>query len=533
MEKSMTAKEQEIVKDVVKSEFDLITYVDVQTGDYNSIITSARAAAVSRIRGIYSEMNDSMIPRYVHPEDQETCAAQLALNHICKELERRDHIVVSYRLLCEGEYRRKELRIYYHGGDAGTLVMVRRDVTESYEEHRRQKERLYRALMDARHANQEKNEFLERMSHEIRIPMNSVIGLSYLTRELADNGEQVFENLDKINRSSRFMLSFLDDILNLSQLESGNVALIQTDTDFQKFLSDIGGEAERAAHEQQLRFSMEQRGLFCPRYRFDAEKLKKALMNILMNAVKFNCADGSVDFIVEWLAESGAETVVRFEIRDTGIGMDVSFLPYAFTPFEREDGGNPTLNGGGGLGLAIAKNIIEFMDGRIDLYSEKGRGSTIVVTMSLKKSEDFETRAHKKKKPAEWDYDFAGKRILIVEDNETNMEITRNILRHKHFEVEVAQDGARGVERFLEHEPGYYDAILMDIHMPVMDGLDATKQIRSAGRADSRQIPIIAMTANVFEKDVRKSLEAGMNAHLSKPMNIGQMYEILDNMLYR
>lgn len=531
MGKPKTEKEQEILENVLKAEIDFITYVDVNTRVAKVIVTNEETDVTPPDEGDYDEINKKAIPVFVHPEDQEYCAKQLDISYIQEELEKKDHMVVAYRLLCGEQYRRKELSIAYHNGDKNTLVLVRRDVTDSYEEEQKQKERLYYALMDARHANQEKNEFLERMSHEIRTPMNSIIGLSYLTSEHVDNQKQVLENLTKINVSAHFLLSFINDILNLSQIESGNVALIQEDADLETFLRELGDGISKKADNKEIHFSMEMRGNFKQKYSFDVEKLRKALRNILENAVKFTPQEGRIDFIVEKTLDTDTETTLRLEIRDNGIGIDEDFLPYIFDPFEQEENRNTTLNGGTGLGLAIARNIIEFMDGRIDAYSEKGKGATFVVTITLQKVAEDEERARGRNKSERMDYDFTGKRALLVEDNEINIEITKNILLHKNLAVEVAVNGEEGVACYLEHEPGYYDVILMDIRMPVMDGLTATKQIRCSGREDSLQVPIVAMTANVFEEDVRKSFEAGMDAHLSKPLDIKQMYFVLDSMI--
>lgn len=525
-------KEQEILEDVLRAELDFITYVDVKTRESRTIITNENSDVLPPVCGDYEKDNLKSISLYGHPEDKEHCKKQFSIPYIQQELGKKDCLVVTYRLLCGEEYRRKEMRIYYHQGDENTIVFVRRDVTDSYEEEQQQKERLYHALMDARHANQEKNEFLERMSHEIRTPMNSIIGLSYLTSEHADNEKQVLENLAKINVSAHFLLSFINDILNLSQIESGNVALIQEDVDLDDFFEELGRGIAKKAQNKEIHFSMEKRGDFRQKYSFDAEKTRKALYNILENAVKFTQPEGKVDFIIEKIQETDTRTTLRIEIRDNGIGIEDDFLPYIFDPFEQESNRNTTLNGGTGLGLAIAKNIIEFMDGRIDAYSEKGKGSTFVVTIMLEKAADDAESTRKRSKSENMDYDFTGKRALLVEDNEINIEITKNILLHKNLAVEVALNGEEGVAAYKEHEPGYYDVILMDIRMPVMDGLEATKQIRASGKADSRQIPIIAMTANVFEEDVRKSFEAGMDAHLSKPLDIKQMYFVLDSMIY-
>lgn len=522
---------QEILEDVVKEEIDYITYVDVATEEFHIITIKEDGRTHLPQTGNYTEVNKESIPKYVHPGDVEYCEQQFALQNLIETLEKKDRVVMFYRVLCGEEYRRKSMNVYYHNGDKSRLILVRRDVNDSFETEQRQRERLYYALMDARHANQEKNEFLERMSHEIRTPMNSIIGLSYLTREHVDHPKQVLENLDKINMSAHFLLSFINDILNLSQIESGNIALIQEDTYFDDFLEGLRRGTAEKAEKKKITFSMQKRGNLDQEYCFDAEKLGKALHNILDNAVKFTLPDGRVDFIVEVISEGEKDATIRFEIRDNGVGIDENFLPYVFTPFEQEGSGNTTLNGGTGLGLAIARNIIDFMDGKIDVYSEKGKGSTFVVTVALERVEDMEESIRKQNKSEALDYDFSGKRVLLVEDNEINIEITKNILTHKNFEVEVAVNGEEGVSMFLEHEPGYYDVILMDVRMPVMDGLTATRKIRESGHMDSSRIPIVAMTANAFEEDVRKSFEAGMDAHLSKPVDIKQIYSVLDSMI--
>ena len=246
-----------------------------------------------------------------------------------------------------------------------------------------------------------------------------------------------------------------------------------------------------------------------------------------------------MDFIAELLQDAPGSGKFRFEVRDTGIGMSEEFLPKMFEPFEQEEEGGTTLYGGTGLGLAVSKNIIDFMGGKIDAYSVKGSGTTIVVTVELEKAEQAaeetvvesrkEVSGEAQKKSGKKDYDFSGKRILLVEDNDINIEITRNILLHKNFEVEL--NGKECVDRYLEKALGYYDVILMDIRMPVMDGLTAAKVIRESSHGDSKTVPIIAMTANVFEEDVKKSFEAGMDAHLSKPLDIRQMYELLSQLV--
>ena len=532
MAKRRTAKELEILESTLREELDFITYVDVKTQIARVIVTNEDAHVLPPEVGDYNAFGPKSIKEFIHSEDLDHVIRQLALENIKKELESKERFILSFRLLCGEVYRRKELSIYYHGKDKSTLVIVRRDITDSYEEELEQRERLYQALMDARHANQEKNELLEHMSHEIRTPMNSIIGLSYLIGESVDEKEQMLEHLDKINMSARFLLSFINDILDLSQIESGNVTLMRENIDFDAFLECIKQNIAEKAQAKGITFSTEQRGTFRKEYSFDAEKLQKALLNLLDNSVQFTGSGGKIEFIVEALFDHEGEATVRFEIRDTGIGIDSEFLPYIFEPFEKEASDGAKDGSGTGLGLAVARNTIEYMEGRIDVYSKKGKGSTFVVTVPLEYEAGMEDDEKGQPRAERTDYDFTGKRVLLVEDNEINIEITRNLLKHKNFEVDVAVNGEEGIARYFEHEPGYYDVILMDIRMPVMDGLAAAKRIRGAERSDSMRVPIVAMTGNVFEEDVRKSFEAGMDAHLTKPVDIKQMYFTLDSLLF-
>jgi signal transduction histidine kinase/CheY-like chemotaxis protein len=526
------AKEYNILEKAVQMEMDFVMYVDVETEEFHTIITDSQRNVVPQETGKYSEMIARDIPMYFHPDDQQFCAKMFELSNIRKELEERETYIIIYRVNSGKVQLRKETKVYYQDESHDTLVFVRRDVTEIYREEEAQKERLYKAMMETKQANEAKNEFLIRMSHEIRTPMNSIIGLSYLSRENIDNSRQVVENLNKIESSANFLRSFIDDILNLSQIESGNIALHESDTGFMEFLNRLIQRTEQKAKEKDIHFLVEKRGKFSDQYHFDADNLEKAIGNVLQNAVRFTQSNGQITFITELLSEDEERAGIRFEVRDTGIGMDKSFLSHIYEPFAQENPGATTLYGGTGLGLSITKNIIEMMDGRIDVYSEKEKGSTFIITVQLATVEGAKQRNGRSGSDQNEDYDFSGRRILLVEDNEINIEITRNILEHKHFEVEVALDGRKGLDAFLEHDAGYYDAILMDIRMPNMDGLMATRAIRESSHPDHSRIPIIAMTANAFEEDVRKSFEAGMDAHLSKPVDIRQMYQTLEHVIY-
>lgn len=520
-----------IMENVIKEELDFIAYVDVETKSLHTVVTNRNTDIIPPIDGDYQIENDNYIRRFVDPEDQEFVTAELELDNIRKKLEEKDRLTISFRLLCKDVYRRKTLNIYYEDSDKNSIVLTRRDVNDAYEEEQKMRKKLYRAVQEAAQTNQEKGEFLERMSHEIRTPMNSIIGLTYLSKENIDNPKQVLENIEKIEMSARFLRSFIDDILNMSLLASGRVARNEHDTKLQPFIEGLAQRIGAKAREKQIVFVTELRGNFKEKYHFDSEKLREALQNVLQNAVKYTQSGGKIDFIVELLQETDENATFRFEVRDTGIGIEQSFIPHVFDTFAQEENRKTTLYGGMGLGLTIAKNIIDFMDGKIDVYSEKGVGSTFVITVELSKDRHNKKSDSKQENAESREFDFTGKRVLLVEDNEINVEIVTNILHHKKFEVDVALDGEKGVKAYSEHEAGYYDVILMDIRMPVMDGLEATKKIRQLEQ-QGRRTPIVAMTANVFEEDVKKSFEAGMDAHLSKPVDITQMYALLDGIIF-
>ena len=530
MERQITNKEQEILKNVIKEELDFITYIDVNTGICHVIVTNPSAEVIPPDGYDYETVNRRSIPVFVHPEDRENCEQKLTLSYVREELSKKPYMTVVYRLLCKDCYRYKELHLSYHEADQNTVVIVRRDITDSLLESQRQKEALQNALCEARRSNEEKNELLERISHEIRIPMNSILGLSHLASEHARDHRLVQENLAKLDASARFLLLLFDDILNLSQLESGKTVWSGEagwlDDFFEELCQAVAGEAKN----KDVGFSVDKRGDFRVSCVFDQKKVYRAIFNILDNAVKFTQPEGCVTFVAEKLRESETEVLLRLEVRDNGRGMDDKFLPHMFEPFAQEDEGSTTLNGGSGLGLAISKCIIEGMGGQIDAYSKKGQGTTLIVSFALKR-EKITFSGGKEEVYEETEYDFSGKRALLAEDNEINIEITRNLLGYKKLTLEVARNGKECVELYLRNPPDYYDIVLMDIRMPVMDGLEAAEKIRRSGREDSLKIPIVAMTANVFEADVKKSQEVGMDAYLTKPLEVGEMYRILDRLL--
>ena len=389
---------------------------------------------------------------------------------------------------------------------------------------------LIEALETAERANQKKNDFLSRMSHEIRTPLNAIIGLSYLTRENETLPPKIDENLDKIEQSAQFLLSFVNDILSLSDLESGKIALEAAIVESEAFLAEIKERSLKLTEAKQLHMHFNVLNELEKYYVFDSKKLRKAIMYVVESAVKSTPTGGSIAVSTKALTEDDGKVMLQFQITDNGLGIEETQMPLIFEPFEHIYGESRTLYNGSGLELAITKNIVELMNGHIEVQSKKGEETIFTITVEV--TPEHNHTMEKENDTKRSSYDFTGKRALIVEDSDINIEIARNILIHKHSEVEVALNGEEAVTAFSSREAGYFDVILMDIRMPVMDGLEATKRIRSmSDRTDGAQIPIVAMTANAFEEDVKKSMETGMNGHLSKPIDIKKMYTLLDQLL--
>ncbi|MBQ7581916.1 MAG: response regulator, partial [Lachnospiraceae bacterium] len=525
-------------------------------------------------------------------------------------------------------------------------------------------EALSDALKTAEEASRAKTAFLSNMSHEIRTPMNAIIGLDSLALRKEDLSEDTREYLTKIGDSARHLLGLINDILDMSRIESGRMVLRKEEFSFRSMLEQINTMVVSQCNEKDLKYVCKLTGGVADYYIGDDMKLKQVLINILSNAIKFTDAPGEIRLNVERTTVFDEQSTLKFEIEDTGIGMDPSFIPKIFDSFTQEDGSRINKYGSAGLGMAITKNIVELMNGTVSVESEKGVGTKFTVVITLKNCEhsgidsnyinfhelrvlvvdDEEVAAehaklildeagirsdvalsgqealsmlevaHTKqehynlvlldwKMPEmdglevakeirkrydnettviiltsfNWDEimdealhagvdsflskplfasnvideferiarknnmslfkkkqraDLKGKRILLAEDMEINAEIMKEVLSIKEAVTEHAANGKIALEMFENSEAFYYDAILMDVRMPEMDGLEATAAIRALNRKDAGIVPIIAMTANAFDEDVQRSLQVGMNAHLSKPVEPERLYQSLEELIF-
>jgi signal transduction histidine kinase len=391
---------------------------------------------------------------------------------------------------------------------------------------------LTEALTRAEDANQAKTAFLSSMSHEIRTPMNAIIGLDNIALHDPNLSPETRDELEKIGASARHLLSLINDILDMSRIESGRMELKEETFSFRDFLDQISTIVGGQCRDKGLDFVCERTEPIDDWFIGDDLRLKQILINILGNAVKFTDAPGSVRFTAAQEAASDDRALLCFRIQDTGIGMDADFLPRLFEPFSQEDATTTNRYGGSGLGMAITKNMVDLMGGSIEVESEKGRGTVFTVKIPLRKAEDARPSAPAEHL-AEPGASLEGLHVMIAEDVPLNAEVLSDLLEMEDISCEWAENGKRAMELFEQSEAGHFDAILMDMRMPVMDGLTATREIRKLERADAKSIPIIALTANAFEEDVKNCLEAGMNAHLSKPVDVDRLKEMLSGMLSR
>ena len=389
---------------------------------------------------------------------------------------------------------------------------------QELEKDEKYKAELLIAAKKAEAANRAKTEFLQRMSHDIRTPINGICGMLNVADHYAEDMEKQTECREKVKAASHILLELLNDVLDMSKLESGEVVLEEAPFNLSSIYKEVLVVIEQMAAEQNIRIQWEKKEIIHRDFIGSSEYVKRVMMNILSNAVKYNRENGYIYISCrEFPSEQPEMTTMEFVCRDTGIGMADEFQQCVFEPFAQEHNGSRTKFVGTGLGMSIAKNLVEKMGGTITFESEEGSGTTFVIRVPFKIDLDVDK--------CEEQEDVSGKsikelHILLVEDNELNMEIAEFMLQNEGAAVTKAWNGQEAVERFQKSGPGEFDVILMDIMMPVMNGYEATKMIRALDREDAKVVPIIAMTANAFTEDRLRAKEAGMDEHIAKPVDV-------------
>ena len=389
------------------------------------------------------------------------------------------------------------------------------------------------ALKVAESASKAKSTFLSNMSHDIRTPMNAIIGFATLALDDIRDGKKVEDYLSKILSSSKHLLGLINDILDMSRIESGKVVLEEQETDLVTTLQELQSIMEGQAKERKLKLHVDYSNLRDRHVYCDKTRLNQVMFNLLANAVKFTSEGGSI-----WLTMSQLEPTCEVEdraiyeirVKDTGIGMDKAFIKHIFEPFERERTSTVSKIQGTGLGMAITKNIVDMMGGTIEVESQKGVGTEFIIRLELRLQAEARVANEdgtKQHGHAEGGTEFAGKRLLLAEDNELNREIACMLLSKYGFVIDTAENGQEAVDLVAASAPNYYDLVLMDIQMPVMDGHEATRRIRNLEDKELAKVPVVAMTANAFDEDRKAAKECGMNGFISKPINMQEVVQAL------
>ena len=400
---------------------------------------------------------------------------------------------------------------------------------QEQEKDEKYKAELLIAAKKAEAANEAKTEFLQRMSHDIRTPINGICGMVNMADHYADDMEKQTEYRTKVKEASNLLLELVNDVLDMSKLESGEVVLEESPFNLSKIFEEVLVVIEQIAAEQNIRIVWEKKEIKhrdligSPRY------VKRVMMNILSNAVKYNRENGQIHISCREIpSEQPETTTMEFVCRDTGIGMTEEFQKYVFEPFAQEHTGSRTKFTGTGLGMPITKKLVEKMGGTITFESEKGVGTTFVIQVPFKIDMDADKREEQTDVS---ENSIKGLHILLAEDNELNMEIAEFVLQNEGADVTKAWNGQEAVELFRNSKPGEFNVILMDIMMPVVNGYEATKMIRSLDREDAKKIPIIAMTANAFTEDRIKAKAAGMDEHIAKPVDVELLIKVIHKLV--
>ena len=397
------------------------------------------------------------------------------------------------------------------------------------EKDEKYKAELLIAAKKAEAANEAKTEFLQRMSHDIRTPINGICGFVNMADHYADDMEKQTEYRTKVKEASNLLLELVNDVLDMSKLESGEIVLEDIPFNLSSISREVFVVIEQMAAEQNIQIEWEKKEITHRDFIGSPGYVKRVMMNILSNAVKYNRENGHIYIsCMEIPSKQPEMTTMEFVCRDTGIGMSEEFQKCVFEPFAQEHTGSRTKFAGTGLGMSIAKNLIEKMGGSISFESEEGVGTTFVIRVPFKINLEADKRVERGDVSEK---SIKGLHILLVEDNELNMEIAEFVLQNGGADVTKACNGKEAVELFRKSEPGGFDAILMDIMMPVMNGYEATKMIRSLDREDAKTIPIIAMTANAFTEDRQKAKEAGMNEHIVKPVDVELLIKVIHKLV--
>lgn len=515
-------------------DYESIFYVDLDKNTIQPYRVSSRLKKQFGEKYSFKEFNGfdkEYISTWVYEEDKEILSKVTNPEYIREKLADEKSFYVYYRVIDGENIEHLQLRVVDVGKDdhISQIILGYRSIDKEVRHEMEQKELLKIALEQAKSAIAVKNTFLSNMSHDIRTPMNAIIGFAALAKHSIDDQEKLTQCLNQIESSGTHLMNLLHDILEISRIESGTVSVEHEACSLRDILESVERKVLPWAKEKEISVTFDYSDIRHDGIYSDPQKLSQILLRLASNAVKYTENHGNISIIITEQTSLEDYAIFQFVVEDNGIGIDEHFLSHIYEPFERQK--NTTLSKiqGTGLGLTITKNLVEMMGGTIQISSSLGKGSRFLVTLSLS--------IQHKQEPPQPDSDYSSftysppKRILLVEDNQLNLEIEVELLQDAGFLLDTAEDGSIAVDKVKQAVPGYYDVILMDIQMPVMDGYQATRIIRSLSNPAQSKIPIIALSANVFDEDRKKSMESGMNLHLAKPIDLLKLLKAIHQMI--
>lgn len=511
--------------------YSFILLVDIKKNTLEVVKSADVAGPNYRKKDLSNELQKEYIDSMIAPSFRKSYLEFTDMGNMESRLKEHDSLSCISQTIEETWIRSMIVpQKYDEKGNLSTVLLAISDVTEE-KEHELEQDRILRnALSSAEHANRAKTAFLNNMSHDIRTPMNAIIGFTSLAAEHLDDREIIRDYLEKISTSGKHLLSLINDVLDMSRIESGSVKIEKTNVHLPDVLEDLKTIILESTHAKQQKLLIKMQDVVHEDIITDKLRLTQVLLNIISNAVKFTPVGGTIHILVEEKdSQKAGYAVYSFCIKDNGIGMSKEFQEHVFDSFARERTVTESGITGTGLGMAITKNIVDLMGGTIHLTSKQGEGSEFIVTLECeladKAVQEKQTSCPKAEKRH---LDYSGRKVLLVEDNELNREIATEILKSLGLKVDCAADGMEAVEIMSSEAGNQYDMIFMDIQMPKMDGYTATREIRTLKDTKKANVPIIAMTANAFDEDRKKAIKAGMNGHIAKPIDVNVILQNLD-----
>ena len=483
--------------------------------------------------GFYHDFQMQVLEKYKTLEPLEAIDILIAPDNIRKKLKSENDIYkFEYCSLDEKTYKiASYIPLEWKNGKLEKVLLASMDVTQEKKAEIESRQALKEAYRSAENANRAKTEFLSNMSHDIRTPMNAIIGYSDLLDQHADEPEKVSDYIGKIRSSSNLLLSLINYVLEMTRIESGKITLKEEVGCFTELMDSLRIIFEPTIQKKHLTYNCQMQ-IGHDYVIADRTKLREVIFNIISNAIKYTPDGGAVSVkLEEQETEMSGRACYRIVVEDTGIGMSKDYLPHIFEEFTRERTSTESKVAGAGLGMPIVKALVDLMGGTVQVESEEGHGTRFTIELELPIASEQQIHEKKENQIEELAKNLNGCRILLAEDNDLNAEIAVTILEEAGIVIERVEDGIQCVNRVEQMSPGTYDLILMDIQMPNMDGYTASRKIRGMEREDAKAIPIIALTANAFDEDIRRSLASGMNAHLSKPIEVDKLRETLGKLL--